>query len=112
MTCIFCDIAAGRIPAKVVLSDDRLVAFHDIAPKAPVHVVVIPKEHLADLDAAGAGHEGLLGGLMLAAKEVASRLGLAGGYRVVVNKGADGGQSVDHLHLHVLGGRAMGWPPG
>jgi histidine triad (HIT) family protein len=112
MSCVFCEIAAGRIPARIVLQDDRIVAFHDIAPKAPTHVVVIPREHLRDLDAVGEAQGGLLGALMLAARSVAARQGLAGGYRVVVNKGADGGQTVDHLHLHVLGGRALAWPPG
>jgi histidine triad (HIT) family protein len=112
MSCVFCDIAAGRIPAKIVRSDDRIVAFHDIAPRAPTHVVVIPKEHVESLDAAKPGQEALLGALLLAARGVAAELGLRGGYRVVVNRGPDGGQTVDHLHLHVLGGRAMGWPPG
>ncbi len=112
MSCIFCEIAAGRIPAKVLFQDDRLLAFHDISPQAPTHVLVIPKEHLPDLDATTEEHAALLGALLLAARRAAAATGLRGGYRVVVNRGADGGQSVDHLHVHVLGGRVLAWPPG
>jgi histidine triad (HIT) family protein len=112
MGCIFCDIATGKIPAKLAHEDERVVAFHDVAPQAPTHVLVIPKEHLPDLDAAAPEHVALLGHLLWVAKETAGRLGLSDGYRVVVNRGRDGGQSVAHLHLHVLGGRALGWPPG
>jgi histidine triad (HIT) family protein len=110
--CVFCDIAAGKIPARRVREDALVVAFHDISPQAPVHVVVIPREHVQDLDVAKPEHEALLGHLLLAAREAAKELGLNGGYRVVVNRGPDGGQTVDHLHLHLLGGRALGWPPG
>ena len=112
MSCIFCDIAAKKIPSKIVHEDARCVAVHDVSPKAPTHVLVIPKEHLRDLDAVGWDQESLLGHLLLVAKDVAAKQGLAGGYRVVLNRGADGGQSVDHLHVHVLGGRALAWPPG
>ena len=112
MGCIFCDIAAGRIPAKLAHEDERVVAFHDVSPQAPTHVLVIPKEHLPDLDATRPEHVDLLGHLLWVAKETAGRLGLSGGYRIVVNRGSDGGQSVAHLHLHLLGGRALGWPPG
>lgn len=112
MSCVFCEIAAGRIPAKVLFEDERLLAFHDISPQAPTHVLVIPKVHVPDLDATTDEHAALLGALLLAARRAAAATGLRGGYRVVVNRGADGGQSVDHLHVHVLGGRALAWPPG
>ncbi|HMB71784.1 MAG TPA: histidine triad nucleotide-binding protein [bacterium] len=110
--CVFCDIVEGKIPAKVSHEDHLSLAFHDVSPKAPVHVLVIPREHVSDLDAATPGQELLLGHLLLVAREVAAKEGLSGGYRVVVNRGADGGQTVDHLHLHVLGGRPLAWPPG
>lgn len=110
--CIFCRIAAGEIPARVVYEDDRVVAFHDINPQAPTHVLLIPREHLASLAEAEEGHAGLLGHLLLAARTVAARLGLSEGYRVVNNCGARAGQSVFHLHFHLLGGRDFGWPPG
>ena len=111
--CIFCRIASGEIPAKVVDQNDEGVAFHDLDPKAPVHVLVIPRKHLAAVrDAQGADHA-LLGRLLAYAARIATELGLDdGGYRIVTNTGDDGGQSVSHLHLHVLGGRKMGWPPG
>ena len=112
MTCIFCEIAAKRIPSKIVHEDADVLAFHDVSPQAPTHVLVIPKQHLRDLDGTTPDHQSLLGHLLLVAKDVAAKQGLAGGYRVVMNRGADGGQSVDHLHLHVLGGRPMKWPPG
>ena len=108
--CIFCDIVEGKIPSEFVHEDHLAVAFHDISPKAPTHTLVIPRRHLSDLDAAAPEHQLLLGHLMLVAKEVAAKAGLGGGYRVVVNRGADGGQTVDHLHLHVLGGRQLAWP--
>ena len=112
MSCIFCEIAAGRIPARKLFEDDQVMAFHDVSPQAPTHVLVIPKAHIPDLDAVTAGHGTLLGELLLAARKAAAQTGLYGGYRVVVNRGADGGQSVGHLHLHVLGGRPLAWPPG
>ena len=112
MSCVFCEIGAGRIPAKVLFQDDRVLAFHDIAPKAPTHILVIPKRHIADLDSVTDADGSLLGDLLLAAKRAAAAAGLRGGYRVVVNRGTDGGQSVDHLHVHILGGRTLGWPPG
>lgn len=112
--CIFCRIAAGSIPAQVIRRTPDAVAFHDLNPHAPVHVLVIPVEHCAAArDATGPEGELLLGRLLAFAAEVASELGLdAGGYRIVTNTGRDGGQSVDHLHFHLLGGRALGWPPG
>mgnify|MGYP001552314379 CR=1 FL=1 len=111
--CLFCKIAAKQIPAKILFEDDELVAFHDVNPVAPTHVLVIPKAHVASLGDAAPEHAALLGKLMLAATRAAELTGVAqGGYRVVANTGANAGQSVFHLHLHVLGGRAMGWPPG
>jgi histidine triad (HIT) family protein len=112
-SCIFCKIAAGSIPATPVHSGERLVAFRDIDPKAPVHILVIPREHVASLDAADESHRALLGEILLLARKLARDEGIAErGYRTVINTGADGGQSVHHLHLHLLGGRALAWPPG
>ncbi len=110
---IFGKIARHEVPAQIVYEDDAIIAFHDAAPQAPVHVVVIPKKPLADLLDARPADTLLLGELMQAAVHVARTLGLAeSGFRVVVNAGSDAGQSVDHLHLHVLGGRPLAWPPG
>ncbi len=111
--CIFCRIAAGEIPAKLVIADDDVVAFHDLSPQAPTHVLEIPRRHIASLDAAKPADGELLAKLMLTAAEVARRAGIVeGGYRVVNNCGAGAGQSVPHVHLHVLGGRHFSWPPG
>lgn len=111
--CIFCRIASGEIPAAVVHRDEHVVAFRDLHPQAPVHVLVIPREHVASLDAATDEHGALLGRLYLAARDVARAEGIAeDGYRTVLNVGADGGQTVHHVHVHVLGGRSLGWPPG
>ena len=112
--CIFCRIAAGEIPAQVVGRSPEAVAFRDLNPQAPIHVLVIPvQHHAAARDATGPSGELLLGRLLAFAAETATVLGLdEGGYRIVANTGKDGGQSVDHLHLHILGGRALGWPPG
>jgi histidine triad (HIT) family protein len=111
-SCIFCDIVEGKIPSKVVHQDDLAFAFHDVSPKAPTHMLVVPREHVSDLDAATAEQASLLGHLLLVARDIAAKEGLGNGYRVVVNRGSDGGQTVDHLHLHVLGGRPLSWPPG
>jgi histidine triad (HIT) family protein len=109
--CLFCKIAAGEVPTDMVVSDDRYVAFRDIAAQAPTHVVVIPRAHVASLNEVV--DPDLIGGLMLFAKGVAKKEGLDGpGYRVVINTNADGGQTIFHIHAHVLGGRIMGWPPG
>ncbi|HEX4066998.1 MAG TPA: histidine triad nucleotide-binding protein [Acidobacteriaceae bacterium] len=112
MDCIFCKIAAGVIPSKKVWEDDAVYAFHDIDPKAPTHILVIPKKHVASLAHAEADDAALLGRLLLAAATIAREQGLGKGYRVVISTGAEGGQTVDHLHLHLLGGRQMHWPPG
>jgi histidine triad (HIT) family protein len=111
MDCIFCRIGSGEIPSKKIYEDDLCVAFYDIAPAAPVHALVIPKKHLSSI--LEADDEGLLGHLLAVARDVARAEGLAeGGFRLVINTGRDGGQSVDHLHIHVLGGRSLAWPPG
>jgi len=110
--CLFCRIVAGTIPAKKMYEDELSLAFADINPQAPTHLLIIPKEHVASQAHAQEEHAALLGHLMAKAAEVARDAGLDGGYRVVVNTGADGGQTVDHLHLHLLGGRHMRWPPG
>ncbi len=111
--CLFCSITEGRIPADLVHEDDTLVAFRDINPQAPVHILVVPREHLASLEEASEEHGELLGRMLLTARDLARAEGLAeGGYRTVLNVGADGGQTVPHIHLHLVGGRAMRWPPG
>lgn len=113
MGCLFCNMVEKKIPADVVFEDDHALAFRDIRPMAPTHVLVVPKRHVAATRALAAGDVELIGRLMLAVTETARRLGLeAGGYRMVINDGDDAGQSVDHLHVHVLGGRALAWPPG
>lgn len=110
---IFGKILRGEIPAKKVYEDDRVLAFDDVSPQAPVHVLIIPKLELVNLNDATDEHEALLGHLLVAARKVAELKGIAAtGYRVVMNSGADAGQTVFHMHLHVLGGRGMGWPPG
>jgi histidine triad (HIT) family protein len=112
--CLFCRIVAGEIPAKIVRRSPDAVAFRDTNPQAPVHVLVIPTTHVTAVRAAAGNDAHLMLGRTLAfAAEVARELGLdGGGYRIVTNTGADAGQSVDHLHFHVLGGRKLGWPPG
>jgi len=110
--CLFCKIVDGTIPAKRVFEDELALAFADIHPQAPTHLLVIPKEHIASQAHTLAEHKTLLGHLMAATAELARQQGLDGGYRVVINTGDDGGQTVQHLHLHLLGGRHMGWPPG
>jgi histidine triad (HIT) family protein len=109
-SCLFCRIVRGEIPARIVREDEHTVAFRDIDPKAPTHVLVIPKDHIASLD--DARDPALVGRLMLVAAEIAKSEGITGGYRTVVNCGADAGQTVFHLHLHLLGGRKLTWPPG
>lgn len=109
--CMFCKIAAGNMAADIVSSDDRFVAFRDIAPQAPTHILAIPRAHVASLNEAV--DPDLIGGLLLFASRIAKREGLVeNGYRIVVNTNADAGQTVFHLHAHLLGGRIMAWPPG
>jgi histidine triad (HIT) family protein len=111
--CLFCKIAAKEIPSKILFEDADLLAFHDINPGAPAHVLVIPKQHLTSLADATPEQAALLGKLLLAARRAAEITGVAAsGYRLVANTGPDAGQSVFHLHVHMLGGRALAWPPG
>jgi histidine triad (HIT) family protein len=112
MDCLFCKIASGTIPVTRLYEDEELLAFADIHPQAPVHVLIIPQQHFASLAHTTAEQAPLLGHLLTAAVEIAKQQGLATGYRTVINTGPDGGQTVDHLHVHLLGGRHMGWPPG
>jgi histidine triad (HIT) family protein len=109
---IFKRIIDREIPAKIVHEDDQCLAFHDVNPQAPTHVLVIPKKEIPSLAEADAADSALLGHLLVTAKNIAAQLGLTNGYRTVINCGRDGGQSVDHLHVHILGGRALSWPPG
>ena len=110
---IFEKIIARQIPADIVYEDDQVLAFRDISPKAPVHVLVVPKKNLSRLAEARVEDEKLLGHLLLKAGQVAEKLGLGqSGYRLVINNGPDAGESVPHLHCHILGGRVLGWPPG
>lgn len=111
--CLFCKIIAGDIPSNKVYSDDLVYAFEDINPASPTHVLVIPKKHLTDIAEAKQEDKALLGHLLLKANQIAENLGLAeNGFRYVINTGNDGGQTVFHLHLHIMGGRALSWPPG
>lgn len=111
--CIFCKIANHEVPAKIVLEDDEVVAFHDTDPQAPTHLLVIPKRHITSLAHAADDDGELLGKLLLAVRRVAIEAGLReSGFRTVINSGAGAGQSVYHIHVHVLGGRRMKWPPG
>lgn len=113
MGCLFCKIVAREIPAKIVLENDHVIAFEDVNPQAPTHILVIPKKHIVGIHEATPGDAALLGEIMLGAREAAEKVGLhETGYRLVVNNGAHAGQSVLHLHMHVLGGRQLGWPPG
>jgi len=111
--CLFCDIVDGKIKANVVYQDDALVAFKDIAPKAPVHILIIPRKHIVSVSDIAEQDRDLIGQIFQVAAKLAREQGIAeGGYRVVVNSGPDAGQSVFHLHYHLLGGRQMSWPPG
>jgi histidine triad (HIT) family protein len=113
MSSIFSKIIAGEIPAQIIHDDELCLAFHDIAAQAPVHVLVIPKKEIPRLAQARVEDQALLGHLLLVAAQMAEKLGLHdSGFRIVINNGPDGGETVPHLHVHVLGGRQMGWPPG
>ncbi len=112
-SCIFCKIASKQIPTKVVLEEDDLIAFHDTNPQAPTHVLIIPKKHISGLREAAREDAEILGHLLLAVRKVAAATGIEeSGFRTVVNSGPNAGQTVFHLHVHVLGGRPMAWPPG
>jgi len=112
MDCLFCKIGAKQIPGKIVYEDDRVFAFEDINPQAPVHILISPKKHFASLSDAGEEDAALLGHMALVAAKLARERQLEAGYRTVFNNGAGAGQSVFHLHLHLLGGRTFRWPPG
>lgn len=112
MDCIFCKIAAGEIPSTKVYEDDKVLAFRDLDPQAPTHVLIIPKEHIPSAEALNEESAGIVAHIFLVAKKIAAEEGLTNGYRIVNNCGEDGGQTVKHLHFHLLGGRAMAWPPG
>ena len=111
--CLFCKIVEGSIPSTTLYEDDEVLAFRDVDPKAPTHVLVIPRRHIASLNDAGDGDAEMLGKIVLVARKLAADEGIAeGGYRLVNNCGDDGGQAVHHIHFHLLGGRRMNWPPG
>jgi len=113
MACIFCEIVEGRRPSRTVYTDDQVVAFHDVRPQAPVHVLVVPRRHVTSLLDLEPPDDELLGAMVRTARDLARELGLAGrGFRLVLNCGDDAGYSVYHIHLHLLGGRGLGWPPG
>jgi len=112
MDCIFCKIAAGDIPAKKAYEDDQCLAFYDLDPQAPVHVLLIPKQHIASVNELTEENSGVVAHIFTVAAKLAGELGLENGYRIVNNCGEDGGQTVQHLHFHLLGGRSMAWPPG
>jgi histidine triad (HIT) family protein len=109
---IFKRIIDGEIPAKLVHDDELCLAFHDVSPQAPTHILVIPKQEITGVDQLNADTATLLGHIWTIIPQIAKQAGLTNGYRVVVNNGADGGQSVNHLHFHLLGGRQLSWPPG
>lgn len=111
MDCVFCKIAAGGIPSEAIYEDENLIAFNDLDPQAPIHFLVIPKKHITSLATLDEGDSALISQIMLTIAKLAKEKGLEG-YRVVTNIGEEGGQSVPHLHFHVLGGRSFNWPPG
>jgi len=112
-SCLFCKIVTRDIPARIVYEDDDVLAFEDISPKAPVHVLLIPKEHFASLNELPEGREALMGKILSVARHIAGERGIAQtGYRIVLNTAKDSGQEVFHIHFHLLGGRKMTWPPG
>ena len=110
--CLFCRIGAKQVPSKIVYEDERIFAFEDIHPQAPTHILICPRKHLASLTDAAGEDAALLGHLLLAAAQMARERNLLAGYRTLLNSGAGAGQSVFHLHLHLLGGRSFRWPPG
>ncbi len=112
MDCLFCSIAAGDIPSNKAYEDDKVVAFYDIDPQAPVHILVIPKEHIQSVSQITPENQEIVGHIFTVIAKLAQELKLEDGYRVVSNVGQQGGQSVPHLHFHLLGGRSLAWPPG
>ena len=112
MDCLFCKIAAGEIPSKKAYEDEKVFVFYDIDPQAPVHILVIPKEHIQSVSQITPENQEIVGHIFTVIAKLAQELNLKDGYRVVSNVGQQGGQSVPHLHFHLLGGRNLGWPPG
>ncbi len=112
MDCVFCKIASNEIPSKKVYEDDQIVAFNDLDPQAPVHVLIIPKKHIQSADHIADDDKNIIGKIFMVASKIAKKLGLENGYRIVNNFGEDGGQTVPHLHFHLMGGRKMNWPAG
>lgn len=112
MDCIFCKIAKGEIPSKKAYEDDTVLAFYDLEPQAPVHILIIPKEHIASCDEINESNSAVVSHIFEVAAKLGKELGLENGYRIVNNCGADGGQTVHHLHFHFMGGRQFGWPAG
>jgi histidine triad (HIT) family protein len=113
MSCLFCEIAAGDRPARMVRSDDQLVAFHDVNPQAPTHILLIPRRHITSIVDLTPEDDAVVGALARTARDIAREVGVAeSGFRLVMNCGDDAGYSVYHIHLHLLGGRTLGWPPG
>ena len=112
MDCLVCKIVAGEIPSKKLYEDDQVYAFYDIDPQAPVHFLVVPKQHIASADELTPENSAVVAHIFEVAAKLAKELGLTNGYRIVNNCGEDGGQTVQHLHFHVLGGRSLAWPPG
>jgi histidine triad (HIT) family protein len=111
--CLFCKIIARQIPASIVYEDDRVLAFNDINPQAATHVLVVPKQHIATLNDLSADHDALVGEMVRRAAAIAGDRGIStGGFRTVFNTNSDAGQTVFHIHLHLIGGRSLGWPPG
>ena len=110
--CLFCKIRDGEIPSNKVYEDDKVLCFHDVDPQAPAHCLLIPKKHIASIDDVTDEDADILAYMMLKIKDIAAELGLENGYRVVINCGEDGLQTVQHLHLHILGKRKLAWPPG
>lgn len=113
MSCLFCKIAANDIPAKLIYEEKHIIAFHDIAPQAPHHILIIPRKHIATINDLQLEDNELIGDMMIVAKKLAADLKMSeDGYRVIMNCNQNGGQAVYHIHFHLLGGRCMGWPPG
>lgn len=112
MSCIFCKIVDGSIPSKKAYEDDKVLAFYDLEPQAPVHVLIIPKQHISSVNDLNEENSAVVAHIFEVAAKIAQELGLKNGYRIVTNCGEDAGQSVQHLHFHLLGGRSMAWPPG
>jgi histidine triad (HIT) family protein len=110
--CIFCKIVAGEVSSRKVYESERVYAFHDANPQAPTHILIVPREHISGMSELKDEHISLVGEMMLAARDIAQQQGIGDGYRLVVNNGRKVGQSVFHLHMHLLGGRPMRWPPG